>query len=113
MAKKKGSNRIIYILIAVVVVLIVVAVVGKKQGWIGQPNSTEVELLAASESTIVEKVSASGMVQPVTEVKISPDVAGEIIELNVEEGDSVVAETLLVRSVRITGYRLWREQEQL
>jgi len=49
----------------------------------------EVEFSTASYKTIIEKVSASGTIQPEVEVKLSPDVAGEIIELNVEEGDSV------------------------
>jgi HlyD family secretion protein len=36
-------------------------------------------------------VSASGKIQPEVEVKLSPDVSGEIVSLNVAEGDSVVA----------------------
>jgi HlyD family secretion protein len=47
--------------------------------------------------TIVEKVSASGTVQPVTEVKIAPEVSGEIIELLIEEGDSVKSGETLVK----------------
>lgn len=43
----------------------------------------------AQKRTIVELVSANGKVQPVNEVKISPDVSGEIIELNVVEGQEV------------------------
>jgi HlyD family secretion protein len=53
-------------------------------------------LAKAKRVTIVEKVSASGTVQPVTEVKIAPEVSGEIIELLIEEGDSVqMGETLV------------------
>jgi HlyD family secretion protein len=48
-------------------------------------------------TAIVEKVSASGEIQPEVEVKLSPDVAGEIIELNVQEGDSVQLGKLLVK----------------
>lgn len=88
--KKKNSNRILYILIAAVVVLIIVAVIGKNAGWIGQAKQIDVEISEVGTSTIVEKVSASGTVQPVIEVNISPDVPGEIIELNIVEGDSVV-----------------------
>ena len=51
----------------------------------------------AGPANIVEKVSASGKVQPETEVKISPDVSGEIIELYVQEGDSVRKGQLLLR----------------
>jgi HlyD family secretion protein len=57
----------------------------------------KVELAQAEKRTIVEKVNASGTVQPVVEVKLSPDVAGEIIELNVEEGDPVKKDELLVK----------------
>lgn len=97
MAKKQKSNKIIYILLGVIVVLVIVAMVGKSQGWIGQKPAMEVELAKAEKKTIVEKVSASGAIQPEVEVKLSPDVAGEIIELNVEEGDSVVAGQRLIK----------------
>ena len=46
---------------------------------------------------ITEKVSASGKVQPVTEVKLAADVSGEITELFVKEGDSVTKGQLLAR----------------
>lgn len=94
---KKRSNRIIYMLGAVVVLLLVTAMVAKKQGWIGKEPGVEVVLATADQKTIVEKVTASGKVQPETEVKISPDVSGEIIELQVAEGDSVVKGQLLLR----------------
>lgn len=87
--KKKSSNKILYILGGVVVFLIIIAIVGNSQGWVGQKKAMEVELDKAKFSTIIEKVSASGSVQPVVEVKISPEVPGEIIQLSIEEGDSV------------------------
>jgi len=96
MAKKK-SNKLIYILLGVVGFLILFAVIGKSAGWIGGEDETEVETTDAKRTTIIEKVSASGVVQPETEVKLSPDVAGEIIELNVKEGDSVKVNDLLVK----------------
>lgn len=97
MAQKRKSNKILYILIGLVAVLILFAVVGKKLGWIGKTKETEVEVEAAKTSKIVETVSASGGIQPVFEVKITPDVPGEIIELNIEEGDSVAAGELLIK----------------
>ena len=103
MAKKK-SNRLLTILIAVVVLLIVFAVVGKKAGWIGKQKAIEVELAKVSRKQIIEKVSASGEVQPETEVKISPDVSGEITQLDVKEGDSVVTGQLLLK-IRDDNYR--------
>ncbi|MFM2400954.1 MAG: hypothetical protein RI950_470 [Bacteroidota bacterium] len=63
----------------------------KKMEWIGKVEPTEVEFAKVSRSTIIEKVSASGKIQPEVEVKLSPDVSGEIVSLNVAEGDSVVA----------------------
>lgn len=71
------------------VLLILFAVVGKSQGWVGKKKEMSVDVAKAERATIVEKVSASGAVQPVVEVKISPEVSGEIIDLQVEEGDSV------------------------
>ena len=91
------NNRLLFILLGLVVVLIVGYTVAKKQGWIGKPTGVEVLMAKAGPANIVEKVSASGKVQPETEVKISPDVSGEIIELYVQEGDSVRKGQLLLR----------------
>ena len=95
--KKKGSNKIIWILLIVVVLVLVFAIVGKQAGFIGGERTIKVEFAEAGRNTIIEKVTASGVVQPVTEIAISPDVAGEIIELNVEEGDDVVQGMILVK----------------
>ena len=91
------NNRLLYILLAVVVVLIGGYALAKKQGWVGKPTGMEITAAKAGPATIVEKVSASGKVQPETEVKISPDVSGEITELYVQEGDSVKKGQLLLR----------------
>lgn len=97
MAKKKKSNRALYISGAVLLAVVIFLIVGKQAGWIGKAKPREVEIGKAELRTITERVSASGMIQPVIEVKISPDVAGEIIELHVEEGDSVVRGQLLIK----------------
>jgi HlyD family secretion protein len=91
------NNRLLFILLTVVIVLIGGFAIAKKQGWVGKPTGVEVTAAAAGPATIVEKVSASGKVQPETEVKISPDVSGEITELYVQEGDSVKKGQLLLR----------------
>ncbi len=94
MAKqKKKSNKIIYILLGVLGLLVVLVVVLKKLS----KKEIEVSISTPKILTIVEKISASGMVQPVNEVKLSPDVAGEIMELNVEESDSVTIGQLIVK----------------
>jgi HlyD family secretion protein len=94
---KKKSNKVIYILSGLFVLLIAVIVAGNMLGWIGGTKEIEVEVGEARRETIVDKVTASGMIQPVYEVKISPDVSGEIIELHVEEGDSVQRGELLLK----------------
>jgi HlyD family secretion protein len=98
MAKqKKKSNKLLYIGIGVVAFLIVFLIIGKSQGWIGKPKTIEVEVAKAKKVSITEKVSASGTVQPVTEVKLAPEVSGEIIDLTVEDGDSVRLGEVLVK----------------
>jgi HlyD family secretion protein len=92
--RKRSPLLIIAIVVAVLLLLLFVA---RRLEWIGTKDVVEVTLATAAPQTIVERVSASGTVQPVVEVKISPEVPGEIIELNVEEGDSVQQDQLLVR----------------
>lgn len=60
-------------------------------------KTVKVTVEAAQKRTIVETVSASGRIYPEVEVKISPDISGEITELNVEEGDSVRRGQVLAR----------------
>ena len=95
--RKKKSNKVLYILLAVVGALIIFLIVGKQAGIVGKKKQLEVEVAKPGLNTIVEKVSASGEIQPEVEVKLSPDVSGEIIDLIVEEGDSVVAGSLVVK----------------
>ncbi len=98
MAKqKKKSNKLLYWGIGVVIFLILFLIVGKSQGWIGKSRDLEVDFAKAKKTSITEKVSASGTVQPVIEVKLAPEVSGEIISLNVEDGDSVKAGQVLVK----------------
>jgi HlyD family secretion protein len=80
-----------YIIGAAVVLIFGGLALAKKMEWIGKVEPTEVEYTKVARGTIVEKVSASGKIQPEVEVKVSPDVSGEIVSLNVAEGDSVVA----------------------
>lgn len=95
--QKKKSNKVLYIAIGTVVFLILVLIIGKSQGWIGKAKTMEVETAKVKKVSITEKVSASGTVQPVIEVKLAPEVSGEIIELNVEDGDSVRTGEILVK----------------
>lgn len=94
--KQKSNKTVIYLIVALGVILVLV-VAARAAGLIGNGNELEVELAKAKRVTIVEKVSASGTVQPVTEVKIAPEVSGEIVDLMIEEGDSVRKSQPLVK----------------
>ncbi|GGF07889.1 efflux RND transporter periplasmic adaptor subunit [Hymenobacter cavernae] len=104
------NNRLLYILLGIIIVGLGGFVVAKKKGLVGKPAGTEVIVAKATPANIVEKVSASGKVQPETEVKISPDVSGEIIELYVAEGDSVKKGQLLLR-IRPDNYQAMVSQQ--
>jgi HlyD family secretion protein len=92
----KSKKLLRYLLIAAVL-LIVLAIIGKKSGKFGKPDSIEVVVEKPTYRTIIESISANGKIQPVIEVKISPEVSGEIIELPVKEGDVIVRGQLLCR----------------
>jgi HlyD family secretion protein len=96
MAQKKNNKILIYLGIGVGVLLIF-AIISKKAGWIGKDEGTKITTAIIEKRTLIETVSANGRVQPETEVKISSDVSGEIMELYVHEGDSVIAGKLLAR----------------
>jgi HlyD family secretion protein len=86
---KKKSNKFLPYIIGLAIILIVLLVVGKKQGWFGKDFEINVATKVVESKTITELITANGKVQPETEIKISPDVSGEIIELNILEGDEV------------------------
>lgn len=87
----KKKNRLLPLAILMLILIVVFLVVGKKAGWIGSDVTVQVLAQNAEARTITEQITANGKIQPKTEVKISPDVSGEIIELYVEEGNQVQA----------------------
>lgn len=91
------ENKILKILLIVVAVLLIAAVLGKKQGWFGKAITVKVAVEKVASRSIVEAVTSNGKIQPETEVKISPDVSGEIVELHVKEGDHVEKGVLLFK----------------
>lgn len=92
------SKKTIYFLIGGALVLIIALIALNKGGVIGNKDEgKEVETSKVVASTIVETVSATGKIQPEIEVKISPEVSGEIILLNVKEGQVVKKGELLVK----------------
>ena len=85
------------IIVGLTVLAILVALVGKRKGWFGKELTYKVAVEKGAYRTIVETVNANGKIQPATEVKLAPDVSGEIVELNVKEGEMVPAGKLLVK----------------
>ena len=84
--------------ISVSVIAVIALLVGlKKAGVIGKEEGTEVTTEKVQLRTITESVNASGKVYPEIEVKVSPDISGEIVSLFVEEGDSVKKGQLLAK----------------
>jgi HlyD family secretion protein len=76
--------------IALALVIVVIGLVGlKSAGVIGKDEGLKVATEKVELRTIIETVNASGKVYPEIEVKVSPDISGEIVDLQVKEGDSV------------------------
>ena len=91
---KKKKNKALRNILAAVAVILAAAII---YAVLGQENGEPVTVSVPSTGTIVERIPANGKIHPVTEVKISPDVSGEIIELNVEEGDRVSRGDLVIK----------------
>ena len=89
----KRKKTLLYVLLGLLGLLIVAAVVKARQ----KPKGEEVTVGKVERRTIRETVSASGKIFPETEVKISSDVSGEVVDLFVEEGDSVTAGQVLAK----------------
>lgn len=91
----KNNKRIYWIigLLLLIGILIAASVIKARS----KPKGTKVTTEKVSKRTILETVSASGKVFPETEIKISSDVSGEIVELFIEEGDSVVIGQVLAK----------------
>jgi len=108
-AKQRRGRRkkqIAYGSISFIVLCVVASII-----WSKREKPIPVTTEKAFRKTIVQVVSATGKVQPETEVKISPEVAGEIIELPVEDGKEVKKGDLLVR-IRPDSYRALVEQQE-
>jgi HlyD family secretion protein len=81
------NKRLKWILI-VIGSLLLIFIIMKLAGGSGE-KVEKVSIEKVSRRTIIETVKASGKIYPEVEVKISPDISGQITELNVQEGDSV------------------------
>lgn len=90
-----NQKKILPYALGVLVLVIVLLVIGKKAGWFGKDFTVSVAVETVENKTLTEFITANGKIKPKTQVKISPDVSGEIIELYVEEGNEVKAGDLL------------------
>ncbi|MDF1547249.1 MAG: efflux RND transporter periplasmic adaptor subunit, partial [Bacteroidales bacterium] len=91
------SNKLLKYLLIAAGVLIVFAIIGKKAGWFGKAIATKVSTEMAEKRTIVEIITSNGKIQPETELKLSSEVSGEIVLLNVVEGQQVKTGDLLLK----------------
>jgi HlyD family secretion protein len=108
-AKQRRARRkkqIIYGSIALVTLWIIASII-----WNKREKPIPVTTETAIRKTIVQTVSATGKIQPEVEVKISPEVAGEIIELPVQDGMRVKKGDLLVK-IKPDSYKALLEQQE-
>lgn len=94
--KKRKKRTIRYVIIGVVCLAILLAV-ASKMGWIGSGDKILVATEKAEKRSIIETVSASGKIQAEVEVKLSSEVSGEIVQLDIKEGDVVKKGQLLCK----------------
>lgn len=107
--KKRRSRRKRYIILGSIALLLLWIVVSTIMGKREKPIPVTTE--KAIRKTIVQTVSATGKIQPEVEVKISPEVAGEIIELPVVDGMAVKKGDLLMK-IKPDSYKALVEQQQ-
>ena len=105
------SKRLLIILAIVAVVLIIIMALGKKQGWFGNEGLLKVAVAKGLDREITEIITANGKIQPETEVAISPDVSGEIVDLVINEGDEVVKGEYLLK-IKPEAYEMARNRAE-
>lgn len=108
-AKKKSRTRL-YVVLGSVLVLGALIAAGIAKGR-SEEKPIQITTEKAFVKTITQLVTATGKVQPETEVKISPEVAGELIEIAVKEGQPVKRGDLLVR-IKPDFYKAQLEQQE-
>ena len=94
---RKQENRLMRIFGATLFALGLLLLIAKWAGWISSEDGINVQTTKVQKRSIVQTVSASGKIQPEVEVKISPDVSGEIVQLDIKEGIQVEKGDLLLK----------------
>lgn len=90
--KSKKRNWIIIGSIVIVIIIIVIAIFKGKRN-----EGIKVTTEKVTKKTIIQTVSANGKIQPEKDIKISPYISGEVVELYVKEGDEVKSGDLLAK----------------
>lgn len=97
MSKRSKSKKKRRALILSIVALLILALIGFQSGWFSEDKGFMVATAAIDKRDIIQTVTANGKIQPETEVKISPDVSGEIVELLIKEGEDVEKGQMLLK----------------
>ena len=79
------------------ILIILAGAIAWGMGLFSGEDLPKVETATVEKETIVEKVTASGELQPAKQIRITADVSGEVIELPVKEGQKVQKGELLAR----------------
>jgi len=104
-------KKLLIIIGIIAVVLVIVLALGKKQGWFGNEGFLKVSIETGIEREIIELITANGKIQPETEVAISPDVSGEIVDLVIKEGDEVKKGQYLLK-IKPEAYQMARNRAE-
>ncbi|MDO8897597.1 MAG: biotin/lipoyl-binding protein, partial [Bacteroidales bacterium] len=94
MSKNKNKNYKWYFIIAALIIVIIAGLIFAKNR---NQHAVEVSAEASARRSIIETVASNGKIQPAQEVKISPYISGEVVELFVREGDFVIKGTMLAK----------------
>jgi HlyD family secretion protein len=94
MKKPASKNKKWYWIITLVLLILIVVVIVVKQN---RDTAVEVTIEKVSKRTLIETVVANGKIQPALDVKISPYISGEVVELFVREGNYVYKGDILAK----------------
>jgi HlyD family secretion protein len=106
-----NSRKLLTYLSLIALLLIILVIIGKKAGWFGKSVVYKVTTEMATRRDITEIITANGKIQPETEVKITSDVSGEIVELVVKDGDNVKKGQFLLK-IKPDNYISARDRSQ-
>src|SRR5881227_3925724 len=94
MQPKRSRKKLVFLIGgAAVIILVLGGMVASRKREKPIPITTD----KAFRKNVTQLVTATGKIQPEVEVKIAPEVSGEIVQIGVKEGEKVRRGQLLVR----------------